>query len=149
MSANSALAMRFDRWQTLGFDAEHCPVRNVLDHLGDKWTMVALIALASRPHRFSEILRAIPEISKRMLTQTLRRLERDGMITRHVFDTKPPSVEYRLSDIGLTVIEPLLGLIVWAERMHAPILAARVAYDANPLSEIGSEDPDTAIVRRT
>lgn len=129
MSETSALAKRFDQWQSRGFDAEHCPVRNVLDHLGDKWTMVTLIALASRPHRFSDVLRAIPDISKRMLTQTLRNLERDGLITRHVFDTKPPGVEYRLSDVGLSVIRPLVGLIDWAEFTHTSILASRAKYD--------------------
>jgi DNA-binding HxlR family transcriptional regulator len=129
LAGPDALAMQFDRWRSLGFDAEHCPVRNVLDHLGDKWTMVTLIALASRPHRFSEVLRAIPDISKRMLTQTLRRLERDGMIRRQVFDTKPPSVEYRMTELGFTVIGPLIGLVNWAEQTHEAILVARAEYD--------------------
>jgi DNA-binding HxlR family transcriptional regulator len=129
LTGADALAMRFERWQSLGFDAEHCPVRNVLDHLGDKWTMVTLIALASRPHRFSDVLRSIPDISKRMLTQTLRRLERDGMIRRQVFDTKPPSVEYRMSELGFTVIGPLIGLVNWAEETHEAILGARADCD--------------------
>ncbi len=66
-----------------------CPIRNVLDRLGDKWTVLTVSALAERPRRFSELHRIIPDISKRMLTQTLRDLERDGLATRHVFPTKP------------------------------------------------------------
>ena len=66
------LSSVFDAWQDMGFDAAACPVRNVLDRIGDKWTLLALVALASRPRRFSELHRAIPDISKSMLTQTLR-----------------------------------------------------------------------------
>jgi DNA-binding HxlR family transcriptional regulator len=130
VSARDTLAMRFEAWRSLGFDAEHCPVRNVLDHLGSKWIMVTLIALATKPHRYSELQRAIPEVPKRMLTQTLRHLERDGMITRFVFETKPPSVEYSLSVLGTTVMEPLAAIVGWADRAHSSILFARAQYDA-------------------
>lgn len=79
------------------FDATKCPVRDVLDQIGDKWTLLILLTLIPGPSRFSAIQRAVPDISKRMLTQTLRNLERNGMITRKVYATKPPSVEYALS----------------------------------------------------
>jgi DNA-binding HxlR family transcriptional regulator len=95
-----------------------------------KWTVLILIVLGAKPRRFSEIHRAVPDISKRMLTQTLRDLERDGMVTRHVFPTKPPSVEYRLSPLGVSVLDPLAGLVEWAESNHARIQAARVQFDA-------------------
>lgn len=124
------LAARFGDWQAAGFDADACPTRNILDRIGDKWTMLILIALAAAPRRFSELHRTVPDISKRMLTQTLRALERDGLATRHVFPTKPPSVEYRLSALGRSVLDPLAGLVAWAERNFAAIREARARFDA-------------------
>jgi DNA-binding HxlR family transcriptional regulator len=124
------LAARFREWQALGFDPARCPVRDVLDHVGDKWTTLILIALAATPRRFSELGRAVPDISKRMLTQTLRELERDGMVSRHVFPTKPPSVEYRLSPLGQSALGPLAALVEWAENSHARIQSARERFDA-------------------
>jgi DNA-binding HxlR family transcriptional regulator len=85
--------------------------------------------LATGPHRFSAVQRAIPDISKRMLTQTLRDLERDGLISRTVFPTKPPSVEYRLTPLGVTILEPLAVLVQWANRSHDAIKRARLAFD--------------------
>jgi len=105
-------------------------VRDVLDKVGDKWTTLILIALATGPTRFGALSRAIPDISKRMLTQSLRMLERDGMISRHVFPTKPPSVEYRLTPLGVSIMEPLVQLVTWAEGRHADIRAAREKFDA-------------------
>ena len=122
----------FDAWQDVGFDAAACPVRNVLDRIGDKWTLLALVALASRPRRFSELHRAIPDISKRMLTQTLRELERDGLADRQVFPTKPPKVQYSLSPLGLSVLQPLAALVGWAEESYPAIREARQRFDAAP-----------------
>ncbi|CAA9350232.1 MAG: Redox-sensing transcriptional regulator QorR, putative, partial [uncultured Gemmatimonadaceae bacterium] len=82
------------------------------------------------PRRFSALQRAIPDISRRMLTQTLRDLERDGLLTRHVFPTTPPSVEYRLSELGESLLEPLAGLVGWAEGAHERIRRARSRFDA-------------------
>ena len=111
------------------FDAD-CPVREVLDRIGDKWSTLVLLTLAGHPHRFSALLRAIPDISKRMLTQTLRGLERDGLVSRSVFATKPPSVEYDLTALGRTILEPLAVLVRWADRSHPDIRAARRLFDA-------------------
>lgn len=111
------------------FDAR-CPVRDVLDRIGDKWSVLVLGTLAAGPHRFSAVRRAIPDISKRMLTQTLRDLERDGLIARTVFPTKPPSVEYRLTALGATILEPLADLVRWADHNHEAITDARLAFDA-------------------
>lgn len=130
MTGKTALAARFEAWQGAAFDPARCPVRDVLDRMGDKWSMLILITLAPRPRRFSEVQRAVPDISKRMLTQTLRHLERDGMISRHVFPTKPPSVEYRLSPLGDSLLGPLAGLVEWAESRHARIQQARRRFDA-------------------
>ena len=118
------------RWRALGFDPTCCPVRDVLDHLGDKWSALILTTLQPRPHRFSALQRALPDISKRMLTQTLRQLERDGLITRTVFPTNPPSVEYGLAPLGTSMMQPLAGLVHWAEAHHADIRAARLRFDA-------------------
>jgi DNA-binding HxlR family transcriptional regulator len=109
---------------------DQCPVRDVLDRVGDKWSTLLLSVLSTRPHRFSALLRAVPDISKRMLTQTLRDLERDGLVEREVFPTKPPAVEYRLTALGATILEPLGGLMAWADRSHAAIRAARARFDA-------------------
>lgn len=106
-----------------------CPVRVVLDRIGDKWSMLVLAALGRESHRFNRLHRAMPDISKRMLTQTLRDLERDGLATRHVFPTKPPSVEYRLSPLGRSLLEPLAGLITWADHHMGEIRAARGRFD--------------------
>ena len=120
----------FDAWRDGGFDATACPVRNVLDRIGDKWTLLALVALVSRPRRFSELQRAIPDISKRMLTQTLRELERDGLVHRQVFPTEPPKVRYSLSPLGLSVLTPLAALVRWAEDSYPAIRDARRRFDA-------------------
>lgn len=113
-----------------------CPVRDVLDRLGDKWSTLVLATLARGPYRFSAMQRAIPDISKRMLTQTLRDLERDGLIARTVFPTKPPSVEYRLTPLGETILEPLQVLVRWANQTQAAIRNARLAYDTASQSHL-------------
>jgi DNA-binding HxlR family transcriptional regulator len=124
------LAQRFRMWQAAAFDLGLCPVRDVLDKVGDKWTTLIVCALATGPMRFGALSRAIPDISKRMLTQSLRMLERDGMISRAVFPTKPPSVEYRLTPLGQSMLEPLVQLVTWAEDSHDAIRAARERFDA-------------------
>jgi len=106
-----------------------CPVRDVLTRIGDKWSTLILLTLAVGPHRFSAVQRAVPDISKRMLAQTLRDLERDGLVARAVFATKPPSVEYRLTPLGQTILEPLAALTRWADASHAAIRDARSAFD--------------------
>lgn len=105
-----------------------CPVRDVLDHLGDKWSTLLLIALADGPLRFGALRRSVPDISQRMLTQTLRDLQADGLISRHVFATMPPSVEYRLTELGESLMPPLMGLMDWAARHHPYIKQARTIF---------------------
>jgi DNA-binding HxlR family transcriptional regulator len=129
-TARAALGERFAAWQRLNFGEGRCPVRDVLDHLGDKWTTLILMALAERARRFNELRRAIPDISRRMLTESLRRLERDGMLTRRVFPTKPPGVEYRLTALGESLLAPLAALVAWAEGTHGRIAEARAVFDA-------------------
>ncbi len=120
-----------------------CPVRNVLDQIGDKWSTLLLMTLAERSHRFGELRRAVRDISQRMLTQTLRHLQRDGLVSRHVHPTVPPSVEYRLTPVGHSLMEPLASLVRWADLNFSAIRASRADFDRaatpplarNPLSQ--------------
>ncbi len=105
-------------------------MRDVLDHLSGKWSTLLLLHLQEGPCRFGALRRGVPQISKRMLTQTLRDLERDGFLKRHVFPTKLPSVEYRLSALGASFLGPLHGLLAWVEAQHGQIRRARIRYDA-------------------
>ncbi|HET6160044.1 MAG TPA: helix-turn-helix domain-containing protein [Dongiaceae bacterium] len=115
--------------QAGGLDLDQCPVRGVLDRIGDKWSMLIVITLAEQPLRFGQLRRTIPDISQRMLTQTLRDLQRDGLISRHVFPTQPPSVEYRLTALGQSFLEPLAALVRWADSHHGAIRGARSEFD--------------------
>lgn len=130
------LGERFAAWQKFPLETNRCPVRDVLDRIGGKWTVLILAALALGTQRFSSLNRAIPDISKRMLTQSLRDLERDGLIARQVYPTKPPSVEYRLTPLGESVMVPLSALSAWAEESHAAINEARTRFDAAETSEL-------------
>ena len=120
----------FRRWVAMPVVQAQCPVRDVLDRLGQKWTTLLVMALAEKPRRFTELMRTVPDISKRSLAHALRNLEEDGIVTRHVFATKPPSVEYRLSTLGQSMLAPLAVLISWAEARHADIREARLRYQA-------------------
>jgi DNA-binding HxlR family transcriptional regulator len=106
-----------------------CPIRDVLDRVGDKWSILLLLTLAERPHRFGELRRGVPDISQRMLTQTLRDLQRDGLVDRRVFPTNPPSVEYRLTALGTSLLQPMAVLVRWSDDHHGKIKAARTRFD--------------------
>jgi DNA-binding HxlR family transcriptional regulator len=103
----------------------NCPTRQVLDRLADKWTVLVVGLLEQRPHRFGELLRGIDGISQKMLTQTLRSLELDGLVDRRVQATVPVTVEYSLTAAGRTLTEPLDAVRRWAERHIEGILASR------------------------
>lgn len=96
--------------------AEHemCPVTDVLRRVGDKWSVLVIVLLGQRKYRFNELHRAVEGISQRMLTRTLRSLEHDGLVGREVYPTVPPSVEYRLTPLGETLLHPLSALADWA-----------------------------------
>jgi DNA-binding HxlR family transcriptional regulator len=108
---------------------EDCPVREVLDRVGDKWSVLVIVLLGERTHRFSELRRAIDGISQRMLTLTLRGLERDGLVKRTVHATVPPRVDYELTELGRTLLVPLGELSAWANAHRADIQAAREEHD--------------------
>src|ERR1700754_3798371 len=111
-------------------DFSNCPVRDMMQQIGGKWSTLLLEALAQKPYRFGELRRLVPDISQRMLTQTLLELQRDGYVHREVFPTKPPSVEYSLTDLGRSMFGPLYQLVQWAELNHDAVCAARAAFDA-------------------
>ena len=114
----------------MAFSREQCPVRDVIDNIGGKWNTLMILALADGPMRFSALRRLIPDISQRMLTQTLRDLQRDGYIGRRVFPTQPPSVEYSLTPLGQSFLVLVKGLVDWSVEHHQAIRSARVKYDA-------------------
>ena len=128
-SATRALGDDLRAWRARYPHLADCPVRNVLDRISGKWHTLLISALVDGPLRFGELKRALPDISQRMLTQSLRDLQRDGLIARRVYPTLPPSVDYRLTDLGRSLIEPLAGLIHWAEAQADAIAGAREAFD--------------------
>lgn len=105
-------------------------VREVLNRVGDKWSLLIVGYLADGPMRFNELRRAVEGISQRMLTLTLRGLERDGLVARSVQATTPPRVDYTLTPIGLTLLEPVRALVSWADANRVAITDARTAFDA-------------------
>lgn len=109
--------------------AADCPVRDVLDRVGDKWSVLVIVLLGQRTHRFNELHRAIERISQRMLTLTVRNLERDGLVKRTVYATVPPRVDYELTELGQTLLAPLEALTAWANVHRGDIQAARDRHD--------------------
>jgi DNA-binding HxlR family transcriptional regulator len=107
-----------------------CPVREILDRIGDKWSVLVVALLGEGPKRFSELRRTIDGISQRMLTLTLRGLERDGLVKRTMFPSIPPRVDYELTELGRTLLEPIMALSAWAEKHRSTIQEARNRYDA-------------------
>jgi DNA-binding HxlR family transcriptional regulator len=106
-----------------------CQAREVLDHVADKWTLVVLAALRDEEVRFTELKRRVDGISQRMLTVTLRRLERDGIVSRTIYSAMPPNIAYRLTPLGISLWEAALPLVSWAARHLPQIEAAQQKYD--------------------
>ena len=105
-------------------------VRDVLDRIGDKWSLLVIKLLSGHTMRFMDIRRAVPDISQRMLTVTLRHLERDGIVQRTAYPTVPVTVEYRLTPLGTTLIQSVNALVRWTVEHEHEIAAARSTYDA-------------------
>ncbi len=113
-----------------------CPSRLVLDRIADKWTALVIQILASGTMRYAELQRAIGGISQKMLTQTLRSLERDGLVQRTVHPVVPPKVEYSLTRLGRTLIEPLHALCRWSEKHLAELQANRALAKAKAVAAV-------------
>jgi DNA-binding HxlR family transcriptional regulator len=109
--------------------AEKCPIRDVLDRMGDRWSMLVLLMLQEGGTlRFSALKSRIEDISQRMLAQTLRRLEQDGLVSRTVYPTSPPRVDYALTPLGASFMTPMASLVAWADAHHEEVRAARQSY---------------------
>lgn len=106
-----------------------CPSRVIFQRIGDKWASLVVQVLADGPIRFSELRKMVHVVTPKVLTQTLRTLERDGLITRTVHAQVPPRVDYELTELGTSLLEPLTLLRLWAEDHVPSILQARDAYD--------------------
>jgi DNA-binding HxlR family transcriptional regulator len=109
---------------------DHCRVRSVLNRVGDKWAIYVVDRLGQGPRRFTELNRGIDGITARMLTVTLRGLERDGILTRTVHAAVPPRVDYELTSLGETLLDTIGQLVAWADTHIREIEAARADYDA-------------------
>ncbi|MGH8721940.1 MAG: winged helix-turn-helix transcriptional regulator [Burkholderiales bacterium] len=122
------------QWDT----REDCEVRQILDRIADKWSLLAIALLEGRTLRFTELRRKIDGISQRMLTVTLRQLERDGLVRRTVYPVVPPRVEYELTPLGMSLHATIQALVSWTEEHQSEIAGARADYDA------AAEDADAA-----
>ena len=105
-----------------------CPIRDVLDRIGDQWSFLVLESLAQRTLRFNELSREIGDISKQMLSRKLKRLEMDGFVQRTIYAEVPPRVEYRLTDLGRGFLVPMQALVQWADAHHEQVCQSRRAY---------------------
>ncbi|WP_087929700.1 winged helix-turn-helix transcriptional regulator [Streptomyces albireticuli] len=113
------------QWDT----REGCEVRQILDRVADKWSLLVIALLERRSLRFTELRREVDGISQRMLTVTLRHLERDGLVRRTVHPVVPPRVDYALTPLGATLHDTIQSLVTWTEAHQGEIAAARAAYD--------------------
>jgi DNA-binding HxlR family transcriptional regulator len=107
-----------------------CPTRVILDRIGDKWAVLVLGLLSEEPRRFNQLRRQIEGLSQKVLSQTLKSLERDGLVKRRAFATVPVTVEYSITPLGRTLGATLESLVAWAETHIADVVAAQKRYDA-------------------
>ena len=123
-------------WDPHQWDArEGCEVRQILDRIADKWSLLAIALLEGRTLRFTELQRRIDGISQRMLTVTLRHLERDGLVRRTVHPVIPPRVDYQLTPLGATLHDTIQALVNWTEQHQNEIATARARYDDRAQAE--------------
>src|SRR3954452_17566238 len=111
---------------------QQCPSRQLLDRISDKWVPLVLVGLSGGPQRYSQLARTIAGVSQKMLTQTLRTLERDGLLTRTVTPSVPVTVTYELTELGRSLLAVVAQLKDWAESHMDAVLAARDSYDSQP-----------------
>lgn len=109
--------------------AENCPTRLLLDHIADKWAALILKKLDNGPVRFNELRRQVSGISTKVLSQALKELERDGLLTRQAFATVPVTVEYTITPLGATLVDKISAITHWAETNIEAVLAAQQKYD--------------------
>ncbi|AMJ56089.1 MULTISPECIES: helix-turn-helix domain-containing protein [Stenotrophomonas] len=123
-----------------GEDAAYCrQVRSLLDRVGEKWSLLAVIALRGQSRRFNQLRRELSGVSPRMLARSLRGLERDGLVSRQVYPTVPPQVDYALTALGQSLLQPVDALLEWAWAHQPQMDQARSDFDAH------QQDPDDAL----
>ena len=115
-----------------------CPSRFVLTRIGDRWTALIVSLLRERPYRFGELRRTVEGISQKMLTQTLRSLEKDGLVRREVLSTRPVQVEYSLTELGRTLVPVVAAVVRWAEEHAAEVLEAHEAHERAEQEQAGA-----------
>ncbi|MFD0686778.1 winged helix-turn-helix transcriptional regulator [Actinomadura fibrosa] len=108
----------------------NCPTRLILDRIGDKWSVLVVLSLSGGPLRFSRLRELIGGVTPKVLTQTLRAMERDGLLTRRVYAEVPPRVEYALTPLGLSLQRPIEAIAEWAEENVEAVVSARDRHDA-------------------
>jgi DNA-binding HxlR family transcriptional regulator len=129
MATRTAEQRRQDAKQAFDAFMAECPSRKLLDRISDKWVTLVLCSLADGPLRFSEVSRRLAGVSQKMLTQTLRTLERDGLVTREVTPSVPVRVDYDLTDLGRSLLPVLALMKAWAEEHMSRVQQAQEAYD--------------------
>ncbi|GAB3842418.1 winged helix-turn-helix transcriptional regulator [Dactylosporangium cerinum] len=128
------------QWDT----REDCEVRQILDRIADKWSLLVIALLDRRSLRFTELRRAVDGVSQRMLARTLRQLERDGLVHRTVHAVVPPRVDYELTPLGATLHSTIRALVDWTEGHQNEIAAARAAYDIREAEERAAQEQEVA-----
>ncbi|MDQ4053028.1 MAG: helix-turn-helix transcriptional regulator [Actinomycetota bacterium] len=129
MATRTAEQRRQDAKEAFDAFLAECPSRKLLDRISDKWVTLVLCSLADGPLRFSEVSRRLAGVSQKMLTQTLRSLERDGLVTREVTASVPVRVDYELTDLGRSLLGPIAAMKAWAEEHMAQVQRAQEGYD--------------------
>ena len=127
MTRNRDAQDLMDQWQLGNVMAADCPSRIILQHLTSRWGTLVMVALATKPHRFAELRRAVGGVSERMLSQTLKELEADGMVLRTAHDVVPPHVDYELTSLGQEAARHVIALVGWIEGNLPRILPAQAA----------------------
>jgi len=124
--------------------SQNCPSRQILDRIGDTWSVLVVVMLADGPQRYTALSRRIEGVSPKMLTQTLRGLERDGLIARTVYAEVPPRVDYALTELGRSLLDLVGALEKWAETHIEDVQAARLVYDNPGVVNPGVVNPGVA-----
>lgn len=119
-----------------------CPTRQVLDRIADKWTVLVILRLTERTHRFGDLRRSVDGISQKVLTNTLRGLERDGLVKRRLYASVPPKVEYSLTELGRSLCGLVSGICHWAEDNMDRVHTAREVYDQAARQAPPGDDPE-------
>ncbi len=126
--------------------SQDCPTREVLNRIGNKWSILVVRVLREGPRRFNELRGLSDGISQRMLTLTLRGLERDGIVKRMITPTVPPRVDYELTAIGRSLLKPIMAMAIWSDENRAAIQESRKRYDTRVLNQVkAGEFPGTRI----